>query len=306
MKIERYQILLLLNCVTVFVIALAPALAVKPIEATPDEKALTAQVNEYAKAFAAGDYKAIASMWAPEGTFTDIDGQVIRGRDDIQSYFKENFERFGAQKLEIVIDSIKFPSNNVAIEEGHARPLDGPAIDAVSHYSVVHVKQNNKWQMYSVTETDYAETRQGSLKDWQWLIGNWSTKPSSTKTIKIIASWAIGQKFIRCLFETEELGKGRQFAMVIIGQDPTNGRIISWHFDPSGGFGSGKWTRDGDTWIERGKSVEADGTTGSALYTLHKLDDNTFTWHSTERYLDDAKLADGDEIKISREQPAQQ
>jgi len=269
-----------------------------------DEKMLRAQADDYVKAFAAGDYKTIANMWAPEGTYTDIDGRVLRGRAAIEAYFKTDFERFGGQPLEIAIESIRFPGNNIAIEEGHTRALQGPALDTVSHYMVVHLKIDNKWQMYAVTETTYPEALHGSLQDWEWLIGNWSAKPSPTRSINIKASWATGHKFIRCLFETENSITGREFAMVVIGRDPSNGRIISWHFDPSGGFGSGKWIKDGQTWIERAKSIEANGATGSALYILHKLDDNTFTWRSTQRYIDNSRLPDSDEVKISREKPA--
>ena len=265
-----------------------------------DEKILRGQADDYVKAFAVGDYKTIAAMWTEDGTFIDIDGQVLHGRIAIESYFKTNFEKFGGQPLEIAIDSIRFPGDNIAIEEGHSRLLQGPAIDVVSHYSVVHVKQNDKWQMYAVTETTYPEALKGSLGDWEWLIGNWSAKQSPTKSINVIATWAPGHKFMRCLFETENSTAGKQFTMVVLGQDPNSGRIISWHFDPSGSFGSGKWIKDGQTWIERSTSVEANGATGSALYTLHKLDDNNFTWRSTQRYLDSSPLPDSEEVTISR------
>lgn len=269
-----------------------------------DEKVLRAQADDYVKAFAAGDYKTITNMWAPDGTFTDIDGRILHGRAAIELYFKTNFERSGGQSLEIAIDSLKFLGNDVALEEGRSRLLEGPAINVVSHYSVVHIKQNDKWQMSAVTETACPEALKGSLQDWEWLIGNWSAKPSSTKTLHLIAAWAVGHKFIRCLFEIENTDGGIQAAMLVIGRDPNSGQIISWHFDPTGGYGSGKWIKDGQTWIEKASSVEADGTKGSALYILHKLDNNTFTWRSTQRYLGNSQLPDSDEVKISREQTA--
>jgi len=271
------------------------------VSSLEEEKTLRTQANDYVKAFANGDYKAIANMWASDGSLTDIEGRVLRGRPAIEGYFKTYFENYGGQALEIAIDSIKFPGNDVALEEGHSRLLKGPYIDDINRYTVIHLKRDNQWQMYSVTEAPYPIGYLGSLKDWQWLIGNWSAHPSADKTINIRASWATGQKFIRCLFETENSSGNKDFAMVVIGQDPSNGRIISWHFDPSGGYGSGKWTNDGQTWIERAQSIESNGARGGALYTLRKIDDNNFTWCSTQRVLDNAELPDGEEIKVSRQ-----
>jgi uncharacterized protein (TIGR02246 family) len=267
-----------------------------------DNKLLCAQADDYAKAFAAGDYKAIANMWAPDGTFTDINGRVLRGRAAIEAYFKTNFERFGGQSLKIAIESIRFPSSNIAIEEGHSRVLQGPSMDVISHYSVVHLKENNQWHMYAVTETTYPEALNGSLQDLEWLIGNWYASPSSGKSINLKVAWATGHKFIRCLYETESPGVGKELAILIIGRNPSNGQIISWHFDSSGGYGSGKWIKDDHTWIERASSVEPNGATGSAIYVMRKLDKDTFMWRSTQRYLGNLQLPDGNEIKISRQQ----
>lgn len=309
MKIYKTEILLLLSCMILLTVSIAPAFAVSQATSTgpenthsENEKILFAQADNYAKAFVAGDYKTIANMWAPDGIFTDIDGQVWRGRSAIEAYFKSSFECFGAQPIRIAVDSIKFLGDNIAIEEGHSRLLQGHAIDVVSHYMVVHLKVDNKWQMYAVTETPCPDAVIGSLKDWEWLIGDWSAKPSQSATVNLKAAWATGHNFIRCLFESESSVTGKKSSMVIIGRDPSNGQIISWHFDPSGGFGSGKWLKDGQTWIERARSVECNGITGSALYILHKLDGNTFTWRSTQRYLGNSQLPDGDELTISRNQ----
>ena len=52
--------------------------------------------------------------------------------------------------------------------------------------------------------------------------------------------------------------------------------------------------------VEKAHSVESDGTIGNAIYSIHKLDDNNFTWSSTGRFLNDSPLPDTEEIKVSR------
>jgi uncharacterized protein (TIGR02246 family) len=300
-KLATFLAVILLAMPNLPIVAAEANGATESMSSVEDEKALRAQANDYVKAFANGDYKTIANMWASDGSLIDIEGRVLRGRAAIEKYFKGYFDNCGGQALEIAIDSIKFPGNDMAVEEGHSRLMKGPDIDDINQYTVVHLKRDNQWQMYSVTEAPYPPGYVGSLNDWQWLIGNWSAHPSAAKTINIRASWATGHKFIRCLFETDNSSGNKDFAMVVIGQDPSNGRIISWHFDPSGGYGSGKWTNDGQTWIERAQSIESNGAQGSAIYTLHKLDNNNFTWSSTQRVLNNADLPDSEEIKVSRQ-----
>jgi uncharacterized protein (TIGR02246 family) len=266
-----------------------------------DKTVLQNQASDYEKAFVAGDATTISQMWTADGTYTDVDGGLFKGREAIYKYFSDNFKEYGSLPLKITVESIKFPSDNIAVEEGHSRLLDGPNIDLLSRYIVIHQKTNNKWRMANVIETIYPSAIEGSLDDWQWLIGNWSAKPSPDNTMHILASWATGHKFIRCLFRKESVANGEQFAMVVIGKDPNSGQIVSWHFDPSGGFGSGKWIKDGDTWIERANSTEESGVTGTAFYIMHKLDDNTFTWRSTQRYRGDENLPDTPEITIYRD-----
>src|ERR1700722_3730349 len=113
--------------------AFADVQIIKTSTSNEDEKILRAQIDDYVKAFAAGDSKALANMWAPEGTFTDIDGTILHGRADIEAYFKTVFDQFGGQPLKITIESIKFPSDNVAIEEGRTRLLQGPLVDIINH-----------------------------------------------------------------------------------------------------------------------------------------------------------------------------
>jgi uncharacterized protein (TIGR02246 family) len=266
-----------------------------------DEKLLRQQANDYAKAFAAGNYKAIADMWAPEGTFTNAEGRELQGRVAIQQFFAAYFERFGAQPLDVRVESIRFPSDGVAIEEGQTSTHEVQGSGNVSQYTVVHVKENGRWQMEAVTERDCSRQFADSLKDLDWLIGTWTAKCSPAESLHLRAEWVANHNFIRCTYGKPGGGDDNSEAITIIGRNPINGRIISWHFDPKGGSGSGKWFRDGQSWVERAMSVEPSGATGGATYVLRKLDDNTFTWRSTNRSFAGSALPDRQELTLSRD-----
>ena len=263
-----------------------------------DEKALRTQADDYAKAFAAGDYKTIAGMWTSDGTFTDADGEEFKGRPAIEKFFKSSFEHFGGEPLEIDIDTIKFLSNLIAIEEGHSRVLQGPYAGSMSRYMVVHTKDNGKWQMSAVTETACPESFSNSLDDIAWLIGNWTAKTVTAKSIHAQIEWDANHKFIRCHYKVNDGTESKDLAVSIIGRNPRNGQIVSWHFDAGGGYGSTKWFRDGQSWVEHANSIEPTGAAGSAIYTLTKLDNNKFTLRSTDRYLDHLPLPDTQEVTI--------
>ena len=49
-----------------------------------------------------------------------------------------------------------------------------------------------------------------------------------------------------------------------IGWDPLARQFRSWEFDSEGGFGEGRWSRDGDRWVVKHTGVRPEGTTASA------------------------------------------
>lgn len=270
-----------------------------PAGASSDEKELRAQAITYAAAFARGDAKALASMWSEDGTFTLADGSRLSGRKAIESFFATDFAHRSGQELDISINALSFPSENLAIEEGTTRIRTGPDAGALARYMVVHVKKDGKWQMSAVSEDDQSPLATDSIEDLSWLIGNWSFE-GPLGSMRAQAEWAGGQhNFIRMMIASED---GNKIAVQVIGRDPLSGRLKSWHFAPGGGYGTGLWVRDGETWLETAESVEPDGCLGSSVNILKKLDEKTFSWHSTGRSLAGKQMPDTPEITLSRKQ----
>jgi uncharacterized protein (TIGR02246 family) len=267
-----------------------------------DEKVLRSQADEYSKAYATGDARTVAKMWTPEGTYTDPDGLELKGRSEIEAYFASGFKRLGPEPLQISIDSIKFPATNVAIEEGTCRVLNGPNSGTRTRYSVVHVKDKDQWLMANVTERDEPTVcSKESLNDFEWLVGNWSAKKANG-SMHLAANWMGDHRFIHCQYtmidaKNEKCGEGVQ----VIGWSPRSQQIVSWHFSPQGGFGFGRWLRDGRYFVERTNGEEPNGTSSSSINTLQKIDDNSFTWHSTGRTVGNEHIPDVAEITVTRD-----
>jgi len=280
-----------------FIVAFSPA-GVRA-QSEGDEALLRAGAKEYEKAYAAGQAKSLAGMWTPDGTYTDSDGEKFSGRAAIEDLFTRDFKAFGSPPLKVSIDSIKFLTPDVALEEGSCQVERAKGEPAVSRYTVVHVKRDGKWLMADVTETASAAPRKNGLKDMGWMIGNWTATCPSRPPLHVKVDWAAEGNFIRCEYRAADHDKPQQ--VQILGWDPSAGRIASWHFHSDGGFGYGSWVKNGKEWMEYANGVEADGTASGGVYVLKRLDDDKFTWRSTGRRYGVDNMPDTPEIMVSRD-----
>lgn len=266
-----------------------------------DDRAIRQQAGDYAKAFAAGDAKALAQMWTESGSFVDSHGQMHQGRDAIEAFFRDGFREGHPQTLDIVIDSIKYPAPGVAVEEGTTRIASGPGMGSMGRYLVVHSKAAGKWLMSTCEETDCrASSHSEYLKELEWLVGSWSVK-GQPKAAQLKVNWSKNKTFLICRYVKAD-GKNQEVEeLQIIGWDPHAARIVVWHFGPDGGFGSGKMVFDGKQWIEHASATEPDGSLGKAHYKMTRLDDSSFTWQSSNRTLEGRALPDASPLTIVRD-----
>jgi uncharacterized protein (TIGR02246 family) len=266
-----------------------------------DERILRDQAVDYAKLYAARDAKALAAMWASDGTFTDSRGEEHIGRGAIETYFRDGFREGRPQTLDVTVSSVKFPAPGVAIEEGTTRIASGPGLGSMGRYLVVHTKSNGQWQMQSVSETDCSAKSNGEyLKDLDWLVGSWSIK-KQPDAAHLKVSWSRNRSFIFCRYVKGDEKDAPLEELQIIGWDPQSAQIVAWHFGASGGFGHGTYSCDGKSWIEHAAATEPDGKAGRARYKLTRLDNNSFTWQSTKRFIAGQALPDSDEFTVTRD-----
>jgi uncharacterized protein (TIGR02246 family) len=271
-----------------------------------DEAAIRKNDDAYVAAYNNHDAKAIAAMWSPEAVYIDPDtGDEKVGREEIEKEFADTFAGLKDAKLEISIDSIKFLSPNVAIENGTARITRPDAEPDQSTYSALFVKRDGKWLLDRVTEEETPAppatppSNFEHLKELEWMMGSWIDQDEDA-TVQTDCEWTRNQNFINRSFAVVVGDQVDLAGMQIIGWDPIAKQIRSWIFDSDGGYSEGKWTRKGERWLIQQNGTLQDGRRSSAVNIITRVDDDSFTWQSIQREIDGDVLPNVDEVLVVR------
>jgi uncharacterized protein (TIGR02246 family) len=267
-----------------------------------DEKAIHQAAEAYVEAFNNGDAKAVAGHFTQDGDYIDETGRHLKGRDAISANFEKFFAANKGLSLQIVITSIRFPAENLAIEDGTT--VVSPEDDSPSQtarYTAVRVKQGDGWKISSVREaTAVPPSHQEHLEQLSWLIGEWTDQGEHGDVLQSSCAWSMNGNFIVRSFTSSlngnHLGSGVQW----IGWDPKGKQVHSWSFDSSGGFGHGRWTGKDGTWVIESTSVLPSGETVTQTDTVTHVDADTLTMQSTKRKVDDQPVPDSEKIEIKR------
>ncbi|MCE9555462.1 MAG: SgcJ/EcaC family oxidoreductase [Planctomycetes bacterium] len=275
------------------------------VPAPADEAAIRKNVQAAVEAFNHRDAKALAALWSPEAVYTSrTSGTNLVGRTAIEKDYQDLFESKKDRKLAIDVSSIDFVSPNVAIERGTAKITGGDEPVDETDYSAVHVKRDGKWLLDRLTEdkVEKPPTHYEQLKELEWLVGNWiDDDQEDNAQISTECQWAKNQNYITRAFKVSIGDRVAMSGMQIIGWDGAAKKIRSWVFDSDGGYGEGVWHRKGNRWYIKQSGVLPDGQRSSEVNILTKLDDNTFTWQSTNREIDGDLQPNLDEIKVVRD-----
>ena len=277
----------------------APSEGSKP--SAPDETAIRATAEAYAKAFDAADAKALAALWTADAQFVNELGVEFQGRDAIVRELSSTWSEHPGTKIEVTVTSIRQLAPDVALETGtsRARPSGGNPTPGVK-YTAVHVKRDGKWLMSNVTESRLMPaTNEPYLKDLAWLEGEWKAEAGG-KTTTFQCEWMPNKSFLRRSFTVKEKDQTISSGTQIIGWDPQLVTIVSWTFNSDGSVGRDLWSQAGQRWSIEATSTLRDGSTSMATNILTKLDDNTFTWQSVERSLNGDPLPDTAIVRVKR------
>lgn len=127
--------------------------------ATPamsDEDMLDAQLEEFEKAWDAGDAKALSALYVNDGDLVDPSGTLFDGRDAIEKRYQDLLgNAWKGTKIAITMTSTRFPAPDVAIANGTyeitgmktAEGADVPAMKGL--YTNIVVKQGGEWRIHS-------------------------------------------------------------------------------------------------------------------------------------------------------------
>jgi uncharacterized protein (TIGR02246 family) len=267
-----------------------------------EEAALLKKAESFVDAFHKGNAKALASHWTPDGDYVDQTGKQLKGRKAIEKAFEAFFAEHKGMKVRIDINSLRFVTPDVAVEDGTTSviPPDG-APPSRARYTIVHVKRDGDWLLSSVRDAPFAAPNNHEhLAELEWLVGSWADENDKGEVARATYSWADNQNFIVSEFTTTfkqlAIGGGTQW----IGWDAAAKNIRSWVFETGGGFGEGSWTRKGDKWTIKATATLPDGKKMTATNVITRVDADTFTWQSHDRTVDGKSLPDVKAITMKR------
>jgi uncharacterized protein (TIGR02246 family) len=267
-----------------------------------DEIAIRKAGTTYVEAFNNQDAKTIAALWSPDAVYMNPKtGEKVTGRAEIEQQLVQIFAESKDTKLNVSVDSVRFVSPSVAVEEGTASVLRPGAEPDVTVYSAVYIKTGGNWLLDRMSEEEAVTVPSNYeyLKDLQWMIGTWVDE-SEQATIETNTSWTKNQNFILQKFAVSVEGEPDLAGIQLIGWDPVDQKIRSWVFDSDGGFGTSTWKEKENKWIVSAAATLPDGRKASAIRTFTLVDDKTISWEVTGRALDGEILPNIDPIKLTR------
>lgn len=268
----------------------------KPAERQPDEAAVRKALDGFVAAFRKGDGKALAAHWTAEGEYTSDDGMTFRGRPALEKAYSEFFAKTPGNVLAVEVESVRFPSKDTAVVEGHfkLRRAKGAEL-AVSRCSFLYAREDGKWLIAIAREWP----GEGPvLRELEWLIGSWEAKRDGT-VVGTKYEWTANKAFIRCHFSVTRDGQTHTGTQMI-GKDPETGLLRVWTFEDEGGIGEMDLARDGKKWVHAARGVTADGRVLTATNIMTPIDADSFSWHAVERALDGEPLPDLAPVKVVR------
>ena len=263
-------------------------------EREADEAALKQRTAAFVEAVKSGDAKKVAGFWTDEGEYAGGDGVTIRGMAELEEAYRGHFKEAGNPKVSHEIDSIRFLSRDTAVVEGSFESTYAKQKEPKSaSFSILYVREDGSWRIAVLREW----SRQTTLRDLGWLIGEWSAKTEDGQ-VNTAYRWSNDKSVITMEFSVkaeEDTTSGHQ----VIARDPATGAIRSWVFQ-GGGIGEGDWSREGKRWVisSRGLSAEGEEMTATNIFTPKGQD--SFTYESINRTLDGEELPDIGPITVKR------
>jgi uncharacterized protein (TIGR02246 family) len=272
--------------------ALIGGQAAQSAGAAEEEKAIRATVEQYVNAFNTADAKALAGALAPEAEFVDDEGNAVRGRAEIEKVFAKFLEDNKSAKLQVTMGDVRLVAPNVALEDGESVvTVPDKQEQSARRYSMVFVKQDNKWLLASIREFpdagDEPVDAQEVLKDLDWLVGEWLDE-SGESVLETACRWSDDKKHLVRHFAVKVQGKDAVKGTQRIGVDPLTGTIKGWVFDSDGGYGESSWFKNGGgEWLIKATGVSSEGEPGSATYLMKPLDKDKVSLKAMHRVTGD-------------------
>jgi uncharacterized protein (TIGR02246 family) len=273
-----------------------PAAKASPEDRPADREGVKKALEAFVAAFGKGDAKVVGELFTAAGEYVSDDGTAIRGRAAIEKDYAEFFAKNPENLLDVEVETVRFPSRDTAVVEGHFKLRTGPKKElVVSRCSFLYAREEGKWLVAIAREWPGDGL---SLRDLEWLIGSWEAKRDGT-VVATKYEWTKNKTFIRCQISITHDGRTLT-ATQMIGKMPSTGGLHAWTFEDEGGIGDADITRDGRRWLFAARGSTADGRVVTVTNIMTPADADSFTWQTVERTADGEKLPDLPLVKVTR------
>jgi uncharacterized protein (TIGR02246 family) len=262
--------------------------------AKSDEQVLRDAVVSFVNKYDAHKADEVAALFAADARMVFADGTEVNGRDEIKESFEEAFKASPKAAISVEVDSIKFLTPDVAVEEGTTNMFpDGETLTSRGRYTVLHLKKDGKWAMQAVRVVkEDSVSAYGELQSLEWLLGDWVDE-GRDEVVESTFAWDDNKSFLIEKFQVIREGSVVLKGTQRIGWDPQAKQVRSWIFDSAGGFGEATWSPVAeDNWVCKAKGVRSDGSSASATRTLIRDAKDRVIWAATDRISDDERLPD--------------
>ncbi len=279
-----------------------PALRAQPAPSQA-ERTIRELDEAFTRSYNAGESKPVAAFFAEDAEVIDADGDRLQGRDAIEKDLADTFANNKGAKIALEIGAIRFLTADVAKEEGRSvvTPVKGAPVSRL--YTVLYVRRDGRWLVTSVREEpDPTVPPHERLKELAWMVGDWIDEGSDS-VVRLNCKWSDDGNFLIRSFSVRERGKAVMSITQRIGWDPLARQIRSWEFDSEGGFGEGKWSRNGTSWVVKHSGVRPEGAAVSATNTMTLARPDLIRWVSTDRVVGGESLPDDDTYSLVRVPP---
>lgn len=260
-----------------------------------DLEAIRKTARGFADAFERGDPAAAAGYLSAGAELVPNDAPPLRGREAIQRAFAEYFANKPPRKVKGEVESTRFISRDVAIEEGKLSVATGTEAPDVNRTSILYVREDGKWLIGAIREWP---SEMVELEDLEWLIGNWHANRTDAD-VSTTYEWFGDKAFIRGMITVRQKDVTLT-AMQLIGVDPETGELKVWIFESDGGVAEGSCTRDGNAWTFTTSGKTADGGALAATNILVHVNHDTMTWQPVNLVVNDEQVTGLPPVKVTR------
>lgn len=267
-----------------------------------DESGSRKHTEAYEKAFNEHDADKLAALWAPDAIYVNLTTHdTLQGRDEINDFFKDEFENESGSNLKIAIESVKFKDSHNILERGLAITNSKNQGEKKSAFLAELKNINGSWLLQKVYEVDIEHpfSNYEHLKELEWLVGKWGLKNEYLNLSSEI-SWAENKNFLIQKLSIDLLDQKVFDGQQIIGWDPNKKQIRSWMIDYDGEFGEGFWSKDDNHWYVSMSFTLPDGRKASATHIFTQINSNSYTFASEDRDIDGKLLPNIKPLTINK------